>query len=944
MGSTKSTPAIKVLVFLIICSLAIAFSPIIETKTAALTMGKILFTFDDGWQDQYDYAFPILEKAGFDGTAYVCRDIASGTSAEMMRLPQLQELYAAGWDVGNHTTNHLNTGASTKPADLEILRNIYLDNQNWIIQRIGARGAFHVCYPSGYYSPALIGIIQGQGVITARAANNDAEFGFTPTPVTDPADFYELPVISLESSDKALDYALPAIEQAAADGSTVVFMIHRVEPTNGNLVLTTTDLQAIVNYASRYVSAGQLNVMTISEWYAASTPPETPAPPAIVGDDAANTIIGMTAGMEYNLDGKGYQPYNAAAFASTNLDGQHYILVRQAATATAPAGQPEILIFKAGSGQGRVLFTFDDGWQGQSTNAFPILAAAGFKATAYVNKDSVYWDPDGNFVSEADLNSLYSAGWDIASHTTNHAALGSGPDWQGITYDNPAGWALNYLANQDWLESATATKNSWIRGARHVNYPGGLLSAQLITYLKGIGALTGRTSTWGMQNSTGIGGDDFFNLKVVAIDNSDPWYLNNAKVALDNAVLDGTTVIFMIHRVEPDLNSTPTALRGITLLSATFSEIVAYASTYVKAGQLSVMTISEWYALLNGSPVPEPDPVSVSITFDADGGVVLPTSQSKLLGSAYGKADDGTTTALLPSPTRSGYLFAGWWTGDNGAGTKIADATIVTNAVSHTLHAKWTAATYSITFDSQGGSSVTARTANYNSTISAPTSPSRSGYIFAGWYTSPSFTMLWDFATSTVTENRTLYACWLQSPVSGLAAQSNSYNSIKLTWTAAAGATGYAVYRATSSSGIYTLISSAAATGNYVDSDSLATGTTYFYKVKACRQVGTAYIYSAFSKVVSAKPVLATPSVFAVARASSTSIKISWSPVTGASGYEVRRATSSTGSYSLITSTTATEYTNTGLVAGRIYFYKVRAYTMVGTTKVYSSYTSILSS
>lgn len=75
-------------------------------------------------------------------------------------------------------------------------------------------------------------------------------------------------------------------------------------------------------------------------------------------------------------------------------------------------------------------------------------------------------------------------------------------------------------------------------------------------------------------------------------------------------------------------------------------------------------------------------------------------------------------------------------------------------------------------------------------------------------------------------------------------------------------------------------------------------------------------------------------------------IKISWGKVAGASGYEVYRATSKAGSYSkvkTVTSGSTVSYTNGSLTAGKTYYYKVRAYKTIGTSKVYSSYSSIVS-
>ncbi|WP_391120138.1 InlB B-repeat-containing protein [Psychrobacillus sp. L3] len=67
---------------------------------------------------------------------------------------------------------------------------------------------------------------------------------------------------------------------------------------------------------------------------------------------------------------------------------------------------------------------------------------------------------------------------------------------------------------------------------------------------------------------------------------------------------------------------------------------------------------------------------------------------------------------------------------------------------------------YTVSFDSQGGSAVASKIANYHTKITAPPSPTKSGYLFGGWYTESELMNVWDMATNMVTQNTTLYAKW----------------------------------------------------------------------------------------------------------------------------------------------------------------------------------------
>ena len=171
-------------------------------------------------------------------------------------------------------------------------------------------------------------------------------------------------------------------------------------------------------------------------------------------------------------------------------------------------------------------------------------------------------------------------------------------------------------------------------------------------------------------------------------------------------------------------------------------------------------------------------------------------------------------------------------------------------------------------------------------------------------------------------------------------ASSSSYNSNKLSWNKVKGSSGYEVLRATSKTGTYKSVKTitSGSTVSYTDK-SLATGTTYYYKVRAYRTVDKKKVYSSYSSVVSAKPVLKTPSVKLTSGSKKATIK--WEKISGASGYEVYRATSKSGKYSkikTITKNSTVSYVNSSLTKNKTYYYKVRAYRTVNGKKIYSSY------
>ena len=150
-----------------------------------------------------------------------------------------------------------------------------------------------------------------------------------------------------------------------------------------------------------------------------------------------------------------------------------------------------------------------------------------------------------------------------------------------------------------------------------------------------------------------------------------------------------------------------------------------------------------------------------------------------------------------------------------------------------------------------------------------------------------------------------------------------------LTWNAVSGATSYKVYRATSQNGTYSLLGTVTAT-SYTNTGAKA-GTTYYYKVKAVNSAGE----SAYSNVVSGKTTVTTLTMGH--SASSGKPQLTWKAVSGAASYKVYRATAKNGAYSVINTTKALTYTNTGAALGTTYYYKVEALDAAGKSMGFSA-------
>ncbi len=199
---------------------------------------------------------------------------------------------------------------------------------------------------------------------------------------------------------------------------------------------------------------------------------------------------------------------------------------------------------------------------------------------------------------------------------------------------------------------------------------------------------------------------------------------------------------------------------------SSISNIVGGATvTLPTAPTKSGYTFSGWYAAANGggtqftssTPVNANSTVyanwtliTFTVTFDSQGGSAV-SSISNIVG--------GATVTLPTAPTKSGYTFSGWYTAANGGGTQFTSSTPV-NANS-TVYANWTLITFTVTFDSQGGSAVSSISNIVGgATVTLPTAPTKSGYTFSGWYTAANGGGTQFISSTPVSTSITVYANW----------------------------------------------------------------------------------------------------------------------------------------------------------------------------------------
>ncbi|MBQ5951836.1 MAG: InlB B-repeat-containing protein [Lachnospiraceae bacterium] len=167
--------------------------------------------------------------------------------------------------------------------------------------------------------------------------------------------------------------------------------------------------------------------------------------------------------------------------------------------------------------------------------------------------------------------------------------------------------------------------------------------------------------------------------------------------------------------------------------------------TTVASGSGNITIYAHWEKIVQ----------AYTLTFNANGGSVSPSSRTVNEGSAYGD---------LPTPSRTGYEFQGWYTAASG-GSQVSASTTMGSG-NTTVYAHWAAYVYKVTLNANGGSvSPSSINVVYGEAYGSLPTPTRSGYTFQGWYTAASGGSQVSSSTTMGAGDVTIYAHWTAATV-----------------------------------------------------------------------------------------------------------------------------------------------------------------------------------
>jgi len=135
--------------------------------------GKVVgITFDDGYQNNLQYALPTLKKMGFSATCYAVSSMLGGQNSwdlgigvaqkPLMSKENFLEWLAAGMDVGSHTRTHADLTAISFPSLVEEIQGSKIELESDLGCEVR-----HFCYPYGRFNDTSLDQARSAGYVTA---------------------------------------------------------------------------------------------------------------------------------------------------------------------------------------------------------------------------------------------------------------------------------------------------------------------------------------------------------------------------------------------------------------------------------------------------------------------------------------------------------------------------------------------------------------------------------------------------------------------------------------------------------------------------------------------------------------------------------------------------------------------------------------------------------
>jgi len=161
----------------------------------------IVVTFDDGYGDLHEYAFPLMQKYNFTGTIFMITDFTDAQKSEYIVWAKALEMARAGWRLESHTKNH----PSLEGQSLEFQRDQLKGSMDVLKKNLGYTPRF-LAYPYGKFDQNSIKILQEVGywgAVTTNIGSKHSYGSLYTAPRVRVNGYNELPAFAQSLGEKA---------------------------------------------------------------------------------------------------------------------------------------------------------------------------------------------------------------------------------------------------------------------------------------------------------------------------------------------------------------------------------------------------------------------------------------------------------------------------------------------------------------------------------------------------------------------------------------------------------------------------------------------------------------------------------------------------------------------------------------------------------------------
>lgn len=223
---------------------------------------QFIIGFDDQLASAYSTAFPLMEEYGIKGTMYVISSLVG--SGGYCTQAQLQEMYDAGWDMGNHTKSH---GTGLYAASFATCQTEISDCERYLVSQRWTRRNCHLHFASPFgestyreadaYREAISKLCLTGRTTQERSMGDCID------------DRVLLSALIPDGSTETLQNQLDRITATIGSGGTLFFLFHDIvtSPTT-SLHWSTANFEALLAHLRKVRDANIGDAPTLTEWYA----------------------------------------------------------------------------------------------------------------------------------------------------------------------------------------------------------------------------------------------------------------------------------------------------------------------------------------------------------------------------------------------------------------------------------------------------------------------------------------------------------------------------------------------------------------------------------------------------------------------------------------------------------------------------------------------------